>query len=201
MDPVRKVLREATVMRFVGEKTTIPVPKVIAFGIAEGKFLGLGPFIIMEFARGERLDECLFDEEDNLRHNIGESVWEIIYRQMARIYLQLSAHSFDSVGGLHLDEAGRDRSWSILTSPITLKMNELERLGGVIVKGKYSPRDLLAYTFANDPLPRQITLALSPQRRNTCSTSPKKACFTSETVRTVSTTRRKHAMRIYLSMR
>ncbi|KAH6706443.1 hypothetical protein BKA61DRAFT_679622 [Leptodontidium sp. MPI-SDFR-AT-0119] len=30
MDPVRKVLREATVMRFVREKTTIPVPKVIA---------------------------------------------------------------------------------------------------------------------------------------------------------------------------
>jgi hypothetical protein len=62
MDPVRKVLREATVMRFVGEKTTIPVPKVIASGIAEGKFLGLGPFIIMEFVRGERLDERLFDD-------------------------------------------------------------------------------------------------------------------------------------------
>jgi len=152
MDPVRKVLREATVMRFVGEKTTIPVPRVIASGMAEGKFLGLGPFIIMEFARGERLDECLFDEEDNLRQHIGDSTWEIIYRQMARIYLQLSAHSFDSIGGLHLDEAGRDPSWSILSRPITLKMNELERLGGVVMKGRYSPRDLLASTFVNDLL-------------------------------------------------
>jgi len=149
MDPVRKVLREVAVMRFIREKTSIPIPKVIASGIAEGKFLGLGPFIIMEFVRGERLDECLFDEEDNLRQHIRDSTWEIIYRQMARIYLQLSAYSFDSIGGLHLDEAGCDQSWSILSSPITLKMNELERLGGVAVKGKYSPIDLLASIFVN----------------------------------------------------
>ncbi|KAH9204246.1 hypothetical protein DL95DRAFT_247559, partial [Leptodontidium sp. 2 PMI_412] len=53
--------------------------------------------------------------------------------------LQLSRHSFSSIGGLHLDEAGHDPSWAVLSNPITLKMNELEKLGGVVVKGHPGP--------------------------------------------------------------
>ena len=62
INPAEKVLCEVVVTRFVEKKTTISVPRAIA-------------------------SECLFDEEDNLRQNIRDPTWEIIYRQMARIYL------------------------------------------------------------------------------------------------------------------
>jgi hypothetical protein len=61
VDSIKNVLREVTVMRFAGEMTTTPVPKVIVSGVAKEKFLGLELFITIEFARGELLDECFFD--------------------------------------------------------------------------------------------------------------------------------------------
>ena len=71
-------------MKFVKEKTKIPIPKVIAYGTAKGYFTGLGPFIIMEFIEGERLDEVLY-QDDKIKPEVEQSTLNFIYKQMAQI--------------------------------------------------------------------------------------------------------------------
>lgn len=40
---------EVAVINLIRRETTIPVPKIVAWGVAAQNPLGLGPFIIMEF--------------------------------------------------------------------------------------------------------------------------------------------------------
>jgi hypothetical protein len=81
---------------------------VIAFGVATGDFVGLGPYIIMEFVHGIRLDDMLLDEKDGRLRDISDSIIEKIYRQIAHIYLQLFAHSFPKIGALSMEETESD---------------------------------------------------------------------------------------------
>lgn len=128
MHPAEKVEQEVIVMKFVREKTDIPIPKVIASGMAKGRFEGLGPFIIMEFVEGERLDETLF-QDNKFREEIDQSTLSFIYKQMAHIYLELYKHDFDQIGGLSMSSDGR--TWHIRSAPSTLKMNEGQRMTGL----------------------------------------------------------------------
>ncbi|KAF2691827.1 hypothetical protein K458DRAFT_381672 [Lentithecium fluviatile CBS 122367] len=89
MNPLAKAQNEVAVMHFFRENTTIPVPKVIAFGVATGDFVCLGSYIIMEFVDGVPLDDVLLDEKDGRLGDVYNSVIEKIYRQIARIYTQL----------------------------------------------------------------------------------------------------------------
>jgi aminoglycoside phosphotransferase (APT) family kinase protein len=84
MYPAEKISQEIAVMGFIREKTSIPVPKIIVSGRTEGCFAGLGPFIIMEFVNGERLDEALY-QNDKIKPGIGQSTLDYIYKQMAQI--------------------------------------------------------------------------------------------------------------------
>lgn len=60
MDPETKIKHEVATMRFLYEKTDIPVPKIIAYGTTkENYFFGVGPFIIMEYVEGKPLSEVL----------------------------------------------------------------------------------------------------------------------------------------------
>ena len=60
MDPESKIKHEAATMRYLYEKTNIPVPKVIASGSTyDNCFVGVGPFIIMEYIEGKPLSEVL----------------------------------------------------------------------------------------------------------------------------------------------
>jgi len=59
MNPWKKVEDEASVMMFIKEKTSIPVPNYYTHGIASDEFGCLGPFIQMEFIPGQRLNELL----------------------------------------------------------------------------------------------------------------------------------------------
>lgn len=119
-------------MEFIREKTSIPIPKVTASGRAEGRFAGLGPFIIMEFVDGERLYEALY-ENDEIKPGIGQPTLGFIYKQMAQIYLELFEYDFDQIGGLSMPSGSR--SWHIRSAPLTLKMNEGQRLTGLILYG------------------------------------------------------------------
>jgi len=132
MHPAEKIDQEVAVMKFIREKTSIPIPKVIASGTAEGRFAGLGPFIIMEFVEGERLDEALY-QDNKIRQEIGQSTLNFIYKQMAQIYLELYEHDFDQIGGLSMSSNGR--SWHIGSAPLTLKMNEGQRMTGLNLYG------------------------------------------------------------------
>ena len=60
MDPETKIKHEAATMRYLYENTSIPVPKVIASGTTyDNCFVGVGPFIIMEYVEGKPLSEIL----------------------------------------------------------------------------------------------------------------------------------------------
>jgi len=136
MYPTEKIDQEVAVMEFIREETSIPIPKVIASGIAEGRFAGLGPFIIMEFIEGERLDEALY-QDNKIRQEIAQSTLNLIYKQMAQIYLELFEHDFNQIGELSM--SSNDRSWHVRSAPLTLKMNEGQRMTGLNLCGWNTP--------------------------------------------------------------
>jgi aminoglycoside phosphotransferase (APT) family kinase protein len=88
MNPQKKVEDEALVMRFIKEKTEIPIPNYYTHGIASGEFDGLGPFILIEFIPGQRLDELLCSG-DEFKPIVTEPQLNKVYEQIATIYLQL----------------------------------------------------------------------------------------------------------------
>lgn len=49
MQPLQKVQNELTVMHFVAQHTTIPVPRPIACASAQGKIAWLGPYLLIEY--------------------------------------------------------------------------------------------------------------------------------------------------------
>lgn len=134
MNPVRKTQDDVAVMYFIKEKTAITIPKVIESGVAEGSFRDLGPYILMECINGTPLNELLLDFEDEherLREDVEDSTLQHIYRQMAGIYIELFSHDFSAIGSLATEVHGSKLIWYVDSGPLTLKMNEIQRLGGV----------------------------------------------------------------------
>ncbi|THV68128.1 hypothetical protein D6D28_06962 [Aureobasidium pullulans] len=140
MHPDEKIRREVAVMRFVKEKTKVPLPKVIAFGTAaDNHDPSIGPFLITEWVEGIPVTS-LIEELPRpswgpvLRHEIEDNLLRKIYRQMANILLELAEHDFDKIGALSMTE-GDDAlpSWSIDHRPMTMKMNDVEAGSNVIV--------------------------------------------------------------------
>ncbi|RDA84849.1 hypothetical protein CP532_2069 [Ophiocordyceps camponoti-leonardi (nom. inval.)] len=150
-NPLQKTQNEAAVMRFIQSNTMIPIPKFIASGVAEGEFEGLGPYIVMEFVQGTSLDDLILedDEEWNLKRDCPIETIRILYRQIADIYLQLFQHSFPKIGSLSLVEGDgvAPPSWGVTSGPLTFKMNEMERMGGVRVGASDGPFDLASDYF------------------------------------------------------
>lgn len=56
-----EVINEVTVLSYIHTHTTIPVPRVLYWGLADVSPSQLGPFIIMEFIEGTSLDTLLRD--------------------------------------------------------------------------------------------------------------------------------------------
>lgn len=143
MYPDEKVRREVAVMRFLKEKTLIPVPEVIAFGMAADNHVSeMGPFIIEEWIDGVPLSTVMEELPRPswgpvLRKDISDETLHTIYCQIAKILLELSMHNFDKIGAPSLvGLEGGTTSWPITSAPMTLKMNEIERGGYVRVDGK-----------------------------------------------------------------
>jgi aminoglycoside phosphotransferase (APT) family kinase protein len=140
MHPEEKVRQEVATMMFIREKTNIPIPGVIAFGMAKDNPMELGPFIITEFVRGRPLSELLQRNPPDasgkiLNPDIDDSTLEIIYKQIAHILLELSDHDFEKIGSLALVQR-EATSWSVDSRPLTLKMNEMERCGNLSLDGQ-----------------------------------------------------------------
>ena len=130
-----KVSHEVATMQFVKEQTNIPVPSIIAWGLSHENPLGLGPFIIMEFIEGEPLNTILQQHQEAgeiriLRPDISDGELAVIYRQIANILLELSAHDFPRIGSL---SNASDTDDCVRSRPLTLKMNEIESHGGVCI--------------------------------------------------------------------
>ena len=134
MDGDAKVVREVATMQLIREKTNIPVPAIHGWGQSKDNSLGLGPFIIMNFIRGESLGK-LWQEElegmDVLKSDICERDLQTVYRQMAGFLLDLSRLEFPQAGSL--SSKGNDIIANL--GPLTLKMQEIKAYGGVKVGG------------------------------------------------------------------
>lgn len=142
MHPEETVRREVAVVKFLKEKTRVPVPGIIAFGMAaDNHDPDMGPFIIEEWVDGVSLISIMEELPRPswgpvLRKDISDETLNKIYRQMAKILLELSMHDFDKIGSLSIAELGGGLThWQVTSAPLTLKMNEVERAGLVQVGG------------------------------------------------------------------
>ncbi|KAH9883479.1 hypothetical protein F4778DRAFT_788550 [Xylariomycetidae sp. FL2044] len=103
--PEEKTAYDVATMRYIAEKTTIPVAKVDHYGTAAENPLGLGPFIIiMDYIDHETTMSEVFNdpfinssESHVLDPDVSTEKLELLYRQMANIVLQLSTLTFDCI--------------------------------------------------------------------------------------------------------
>jgi hypothetical protein len=123
-----KVAKKVKALSFFHHRTTIPVPRVHAWGPAASNFLGIGPFIMMDFMNGVSLSDILKDPNAEpptrlMRGDISDSDIEFIYRQLANFLLQLFQLDFDRIGSLQSPEAEAPSTLSI--RPLTLKVHAI----------------------------------------------------------------------------
>lgn len=125
-----KVANEVAVMEYLRQHTTIPIPRVHAWGLTKESPRQLGPFIIMDFVNGTLLSTILKqpnNEQDLiLDPNIDSARLEKVYRQIAGYMLQLSQLHFSQIGAISkADESNKSNTWSVTARPLTYNMNEL----------------------------------------------------------------------------
>ncbi|CAD0099430.1 unnamed protein product [Aureobasidium mustum] len=142
MQPKEKLRREAAVLKFIEYNTRIPIPTLVAFGSAtENEDPEVGPYIITTWVEGVSL-ESLLEELPRpgwspvLRDDIDDEIFCKIYSQMADILLELASKDFERIGSLTMSEENNQPSWSIVTRPLTQKMNDIESNDYVVVDGK-----------------------------------------------------------------
>lgn len=143
MYPYEKICREVAIMKFVRENTSIPVPKVMAFGSsADNHDSDIGPFIITEWVEGKPVTAFLEKLPRPswgpvIRDDIEEHQLRTIYSQMASIFLELAKHDFDKIGALSESQNHPGMSpWSVKTRPMTLRINDIEAGGNVVADSK-----------------------------------------------------------------
>ena len=134
-----KVAMEVTALTLIHERTTIPVPRVHAWGPAASNLLGLGPFIMMDFIVGVSLSDLLKDPNAEhptrlIREDVSDRDIEVIYRQLANFMLQLFELDFDRIGSLPPPRA--EAQIPTLTRPLTFKAHSILQNGGVDTFGK-----------------------------------------------------------------
>lgn len=127
-----KATNEVQVMNYLSQNTTIPIPRILNWGLTAESPQQLGPFIIMDYVEGTLLSNVLkqstnSDEEGMvLDPNIDNSILTKIYRQTADYLLQLSQLTFPRIGAISKD----DDNWSVTNRPLTYNMNELATVTG-----------------------------------------------------------------------
>ncbi|KAH1515606.1 hypothetical protein KXW39_000824 [Aspergillus fumigatus] len=130
-----KVAMEVEALFLIREKTSIPVPKIYAWGPAEQNELGLGPFILMEFISGVCLNDVFGGGDSRLlKEEISETDIAYVYRQMARFMLQLFKIDFSCIGSLPTPKT----RLAVPSRPLTWKGHEILRVGGVNVFGEWA---------------------------------------------------------------
>ncbi|KAK4044743.1 hypothetical protein C8A01DRAFT_42645 [Parachaetomium inaequale] len=124
-----KVANEVRVIEYLREHTTIPLPRVRCWGLADESPAQLGSFMIMDFVQSVRLSTFLRQPTDDdqadliLNPAIDEATLDTIYDQLADYILQTSRLEFPSIGAISKDAASN--TWSVTGRPLTFNMNEL----------------------------------------------------------------------------
>ena len=124
-----KVKNEVQVLEFLREKTTIPVPRVVSWGMTKDSPAHLGPFIIIEFVDGISLATILQQPTENardkvvLKTDVDDTKLDYIYEQLADYILQLSRLDFTTIGAITKNSSSNE--WDASARPLTYNMNEL----------------------------------------------------------------------------
>lgn len=132
-----KVAMEVEAMKFISEKTAIPIPEIKHWGPAAENPLGLGPFIIMDFIEGISLDGLLSNPDAKqhfrlIREDVSDDTIEVLYRQFANILLQLFQLDFNRIGSLPMLKTG----FHVPIRPLTFKVHDIQQTGGANTFGK-----------------------------------------------------------------
>ncbi|OJK04413.1 hypothetical protein ASPACDRAFT_1851400 [Aspergillus aculeatus ATCC 16872] len=97
LDNIEKIVNEVSVMRFLTDQTTIPVPFILHSGTKQESPLALSPFIPMEYIEHEtKMNDPLNtpglprEQRGVLDPDIAEDKLRRLYAQMADVLLQLS---------------------------------------------------------------------------------------------------------------
>lgn len=121
-----KVANEVQIMEYLGEKTSIPIPRVHSWGLLAESPHQLGPFIIMDYVEGVLLSSILkqLDQEDMiLNPDVDNEILDKIYRQISQYMIQLSQLTFPRIGAISKERASD--TWHVARRPLTYNMNEL----------------------------------------------------------------------------
>ncbi|KAJ3474150.1 hypothetical protein NLG97_g9969 [Lecanicillium saksenae] len=140
-EPVKKWEAEVATMRFLQERTRIPIPKLVGAGIAEGEFAELGPYILIEFVQGVALDLVLQDGA-RLKDTAEPDVMRVIYKRIAVHYVEMFQHSFPKIGSISAKQVDENGIWTfgVDSAPITFQMNEVARGTEIEYKGRQPTR-------------------------------------------------------------
>jgi hypothetical protein len=135
MFPEEKLRNEVAIMRYIRDKTSIPIPFIYHWGNRDHSPLKVGPFIIMdciEYATDMydllNTPGCPNDQRGVLDPNINEATLQTLYGEAASILLQLSQLSLPQIGSLHQID---DFTWQVASRPLSRPMNDLIRLGSL----------------------------------------------------------------------
>ena len=122
-----KITNEVQIIKFLQEQTTIPVPRLISWGLIEDSPQHFGPFTISDFVEGVHLSDILKDPTDQkrlyLNPKIDKPTLDIVFDQIADIILQLFQFNFPRIGAISKDSASN--TWSVTGRPLTYSINEL----------------------------------------------------------------------------
>ncbi|KAI1413842.1 kinase-like domain-containing protein [Hypoxylon sp. FL1857] len=129
-----KVKNEVMALKYISRHTSIPVPRVYDWGLAEESPQQLGAFMIEEFMEGGNLGDLLKkpteDETDPaiLDPNIDEAKLNVVYEQIASFMLELSRLEFPRIGAISQDTVSGN--WTVAGPPLTYDMNEVVAFAG-----------------------------------------------------------------------
>jgi hypothetical protein len=85
-------------IRFIGEHTTIPVPRVISWS-SDTNLIGY-EYILMERAPGMMLERYCGEKSTE---KLSSEVWQNLLDQIAFIVYEMKRFTFEFIGGIYLD--------------------------------------------------------------------------------------------------
>ena len=109
-----KVWNEATILNLLQHNSTIPIPKLIGWGMAAQSPQQLGPYLVQEFVEGVKLSEL----------NPDPAGLDLIYEQLAEYTLQLARIQFWQIGAIRFSDPVHN-GYNATAKPLTLNHNKL----------------------------------------------------------------------------
>ncbi|KAJ9271236.1 hypothetical protein DTO212C5_2586 [Paecilomyces variotii] len=132
-----KVEDEVSIMDYLAQHTTIPVPRVLGHGKC-----AVGPYIVMTLVEENPLSDYLRDPKQDmisLNPQIPLSLLKRAYSGIAEIMLELSKPAFPYIGAIGQDDSD---TWVVQKRPLTFNMNRLTQFSnippGVFAKQRFA---------------------------------------------------------------